>query len=101
MSATPSFIIGMINPDGVIEAGMLSAVLRVSKAELALASGLSRDAISETAQLRDIAWIVQRTLPWYGSLLQAFGGRTSSIRPLSNCGAPRTCCRQPSRAKVT
>jgi hypothetical protein len=81
MSATPSFIIGMIEPDGVIEAGRLSDMLRVSRAELALASGLSRDAVSKTARLRtpstqsrlrDVVQILQRVLPWCGSLPQAF-----------------------------
>ena len=81
MSAATSFAVEMVQSDGTVEAGRLSEALRVSKAELAAASGLSRDAVSKTvrlrapstqARLRDIVDILSRVRPWCGSLPQAF-----------------------------
>jgi hypothetical protein len=75
------FAIDMIEPNGAVEASRLSDMLRVSKAELAAAAGLSRDAVSKTARLhapatqsrlRDVVEILSRVLPWCGSLPQAF-----------------------------
>lgn len=71
----------MVEPNGAIDAGRLSEMLRVSKAELAVATGLSRDAVSKTARLRapatqmrlrNVVEILNRVLPWCGSLPQAF-----------------------------
>ncbi len=79
--AMPPFMAEILDPDGRIETGRLAHRLHVSKAELAVASGLSRDAVSKTARrtapatqtrLRDVAEIVARVLPWAGSLPQAF-----------------------------
>jgi hypothetical protein len=67
--------------DGLIEIGQISAALRVSRTELAIASGLSRDAVSKSARLRapatqsrlrDVLEILDRVRPWAGSLPQAF-----------------------------
>jgi len=55
--------------------------LRVSRAELAAASGLSREAVSKTARLRspstqrrlrEMVEVITRVLPWAGSVPQAF-----------------------------
>lgn len=70
-----------IAPDGRVETDHLAAVLRITKTELALASGLSRDSVSKVARLnsratqsrlRDMAEIIYRVTPWAGSLPQAF-----------------------------
>ena len=67
--------------DGTVEPGRLTEELRVSKAELASAAGLSREAVSKTARLkapstqrrlRDMVEIITRVLPWAGSVPQAF-----------------------------
>ena len=71
----------VVRSDGTIETNRLSAMLRISKTELAAASGLSRDAVSKTARLkapstqarlRDMVEIIGRVLPWAGSVPQAF-----------------------------
>jgi hypothetical protein len=57
---------------------------------LALASGLSRDAVSKTtrlgapatqARLREVAEIINRVLPWCGSVQQAFAWYRSQPIP--------------------
>jgi hypothetical protein len=68
-------------PDGTIEPNKLTEELRVSKAELANAAGLSRDAVSKTdrlnapstqRRLREVVEIIMRVVPWAGSVPQAF-----------------------------
>ncbi len=67
--------VGFVAPDG------LSHELRITRDELAIASGLSREAVSKTARLkgpatqarlRDILEVINRALPWAGSAPQAF-----------------------------
>src|SRR4051794_11991257 len=76
-----SFLADVIRQDGTIAPDRLTERLRISRIELAHASGLSRDAVSKTARLaspatqsrlRDIVEIINRELPWAGSLPQAF-----------------------------
>jgi uncharacterized protein (DUF2384 family) len=76
-----SFLGEVIGPGGGIEPGLLIRQLRISKTELAAASGLSRDAVfkqvrvntrATQARLRDVAEIIARVLPWAGSVAQAF-----------------------------
>ena len=85
-----AFLDEVIDQDGVIEPERLSGVLRVTKGELALASGLSRDAVSKTARLkaqatqtrlREVAEIINRVLPWCGSVQQAFAWYRSQPIP--------------------
>jgi hypothetical protein len=66
---------------GQIAVGRLSDVLHITRAQLAVAAGLSCDAVSKTARaesaatqarLRDVVEILQRVTPWAGSPLQAF-----------------------------
>jgi hypothetical protein len=80
----------LLEPDGSVEAGRLSEALRVTKAELARATGLSRDALSKTkrlhapatqARLRDVVEIINQVLPWCGSLLMAFAWYRSQPIP--------------------
>lgn len=75
------FLQQIVDRDGLVETGRLSNELRITKTELAIASGLSRDAVSKSvrlraqatqARLRDMAEIINRILPWAGSVPQAF-----------------------------
>ena len=83
----------VIGHEGLVEPDRLSLVLRVTKNELAAASGLSRDVVSKTrrlqapatqARLREVAEIVDRILPWCGSIQQAFAWYRS--QPIPACG---------------
>ncbi len=76
-----AFLTDVIRSDGFVAPDGLSHALRIAKGELAVASGLSRDAVSKTtrlkaratqARLRDVAEIINRVLPWAGSPEQAF-----------------------------
>jgi len=78
---SPSFLGEVISRDGQIDPGPLILKLGITKAELAIASGLSRDAVYKAsrlrtratqARLRDVAEIIARVLPWAGSVPQAF-----------------------------
>jgi hypothetical protein len=81
MSEPFSVLSQLIGKDGFVSATRLTDELRITKQELAIASGLSRDSISKTgrlksvatqARLRDLVEIIGRILPWAGSLQQAF-----------------------------
>jgi hypothetical protein len=85
-----AFLDEVISRKGLIEPDRLSEVLRVTKGELAAASGLSRDAISKTprlrapatqARLREVVEIINRILPWCGSVPQAFAWYRSQPLP--------------------
>jgi hypothetical protein len=84
------FLGDVIDREGFIEPGRFSHALRVTKGELASASGLSRDAVSKTtrlgapatqARLREMAEIINRVLPWCGSVQQAFAWYRSQPIP--------------------
>ena len=47
-----TFLDAVISREGLVEPDRLSGVLRVTKGELALASGLSRDAVSKIRRLQ-------------------------------------------------
>jgi hypothetical protein len=85
-----AFLDDVISTDGTIEPDRLGAALRVTKTELAAASGLSRDAVSKTRRLqapatqlrlREVAEIINRILPWCGSVQQAFAWYRSQPIP--------------------
>jgi hypothetical protein len=89
-TAERAFLDEVISRDGMVEPERFSELLRVTKGELALASGLSRDAVSKTARLRapatqtrlrEMAEIINRILPWCGSLQQAFAWYRSQPIP--------------------
>jgi Antitoxin Xre/MbcA/ParS C-terminal toxin-binding domain len=76
--------------DGRIAPDLLSAELHITKSELALAAGLSRDAVSKSARLaakatqsrlRDMVEIINRATPWAGSVGQAFAWYRSQPLP--------------------
>ena len=86
----PSFLGGVISPDGFVEPDNLTAMLHVTKSELAIAAGLSRDVVSKTrrssspatqARLREVAEVINRILPWCGSVQQAFAWYRSQPIP--------------------
>jgi hypothetical protein len=82
MAATEhAFLDEVMDPDGFIATERLTDTLRINKTQLATAFGLSRDAVSKSARwraratqtrLRDVAEIINRVLPWTGSVPQAF-----------------------------
>ena len=68
----------------------LSAALHITKSELALAAGLSRDAVSKAARsqsvvtqarLREVSEIINRVIPWAGSELAAYAWYRSQALP--------------------
>jgi hypothetical protein len=76
--------------DGLIAADQLSGLLRITRAELAIVLGLSRDAISKTtrvrspatqARLRNMVEIINRVRPWAGSPQHAFAWYRSQPLP--------------------
>lgn len=87
---TKEFLAEVLGESGLVDADRLSATFRVTKTELALATGLGREAISKTARrksratqsrLRDVAEIINRVLPWAGSVPQAFAWYRSQPLP--------------------
>jgi len=84
------FAAAVIRTDGTVDIGRLTDALHASKSQLSYASGLSRDAISKTARLRapatqarlrEMVEILNRVLPWCGSLPQAFAWYRSQPLP--------------------
>lgn len=79
--AEQPFLADVFTADGLVATDRLSRTLRITKAELASAAGLSRDAVSKTprlraratqTRLREMVEIIARVLPWAGSVPQAF-----------------------------
>ncbi len=75
---------------GLIAADRLSDLLHITRAELAVAAGLSRDAVSKRARvgapatqarLRDLLEILNRVRGWAGSPQQAFAWYRSQPLP--------------------
>jgi hypothetical protein len=85
-----TFLDQVMGREGLVEPDQLSQLLRITKGELAAASGLSRDAVSKTRRrqapatqlrLREVAEIINRILPWCGSVPQAFAWYRSQPIP--------------------
>jgi hypothetical protein len=81
MSAARDFLSEVVSADGFIATDRLTGELRITRMELANAAGLSREAVSKSvrlkarstqARLRDVVEIINRILPWAGSVQQAF-----------------------------
>jgi len=64
------FLDEVMSREGLVEPGRLSGVLRVTKGELAT-----------QARLREVAEIINRILPWCGSVPQAFAWYRSQPIP--------------------
>jgi hypothetical protein len=85
-----SFLTATAGDNGAVAADRLSDILHITRAELAVALGLSRDAVTKTARvgtqatqarLRDIVEILNRVRPWAGSPQQAFAWYRSQPLP--------------------
>jgi len=90
MAARPEFLANNLGPDGAVVVDRLVKDLHITKAELAAASGLSRDAVSKTARLKsrrtqkrlgEVVEIINRVLPWTGSVQAAFAWYRSQPLP--------------------
>jgi hypothetical protein len=88
-----SFLASSSADDGHIAANRLSALLHISRAELAAALGLSRESVTRAARarapatqarLRDMVEIINRVRRWSGSPGQAFAWYRS--QPLASFG---------------
>lgn len=90
MATNPEFLSHSLGPDGTVVVDQLVKDLHITKAELAAASGLSRDAVSKTARLKsrrtqkrlgEVVEIINRVLPWTGSVQAAFAWYRSQPLP--------------------
>lgn len=90
MATSPEFLSHSLGPDGTVVVDQLVKDLHITKAELAAASGLSRDAVSKTARLKsrrtqkrlgEVVEIINRVLPWAGSVQAAFAWYRSQPLP--------------------
>ncbi len=84
-----SFLQTVITEKGVVTSS-LADELHITKQELASATGLSRDAVTKTSRssavstqkrLREVVDIVNRIIPWAGSLPSAFAWYRSQPIP--------------------
>lgn len=87
--ASAAFLSEVTGENGV-SPDRLSAALHITKSELALAAGLSRDAVSKAARsqsvvtqarLREVSEIINRVIPWAGSELAAYAWYRSQPLP--------------------
>jgi hypothetical protein len=85
-----TFLAATASEEGLVAADRLSTVLHITRGELAVTLGLSRDAVSKTARartpatqarLRDMVEILNRVRPWAGSPQQAFAWYRSQPLP--------------------
>jgi hypothetical protein len=86
-------LIDDIRTDEVISPARLARALHATKAELAAMAGLSRDAVSKTARIRqrstqarigEVAGILSRVAGWAGSVLAAYAWYRS--QPIASLG---------------
>lgn len=90
MLVAAELIPDVISEQGAVVTDRLAEALHVSKAELARATGLSRDALSKRARagsrqtqqrLRDTVEIINRVAGWSGSVGRAFAWFRSQPLP--------------------
>lgn len=83
----------LMQPDGTVALDALLDGLHLTKTDLALVLGMSRDSLSKTSRLtaqasqrklRDFVEILVRVAPWAGSIPQAFAW--FSAQPLPSFG---------------
>lgn len=93
MSVPAELLPAVTAADGTVATDLLAATLHISKGELALAIGLSRDAVSKRSRatsrqtqqrLRDTVEILNRVAGWAGSTGRAFAWFRS--QPLASFG---------------
>lgn len=85
-----AFLTQTASETGDVAVERLSGLLHITRSELAVAAGLSRDAVSKTtrarspatqSRLRDVVEILNRVRPWAGSPQQAFAWYRSQPLP--------------------
>jgi uncharacterized protein (DUF2384 family) len=90
MSAQAELLQEVFTAQGIVASDRLAQTLRITKTELAAATGLSRDAISKRtrsesratqARLRDTVEIINRATRWSGSVGRAFAWFRSQPLP--------------------
>jgi hypothetical protein len=91
VAVTSDFFLGAVmRGDGMVDPEEMVTALRITKGELALASGLSRDAVSKSARLRapatqtrlrEVTQVINRIRSWCGSDQQAFAWYRSQPIP--------------------
>jgi hypothetical protein len=90
MSVPAELLADVVTDEGMIATDRLAARLHITKTELALATGLSRDAVSKRsrlrsrqtqARLRDTVEIINRVTDWAGSTGRAFAWFRSQPLP--------------------
>ena len=90
MSARPGFLETVIDAEGLVATDRLAEQLHITKTELAVATGLSRGAVSKQARtasratqarLRDTTEIINRVTRWSGSVGRAFAWFRSEPLP--------------------
>ena len=88
--AKAAFLDNIISADGTIEPDRFNHILRITRTELALASGLPRDSVSKSAhlraqptqkRLREVAEVINRVRLWTSSVQQAFAWYRSQPIP--------------------
>lgn len=90
MGANMNFLKQGYAPDGSIAVDDLVGYLHITKTELAAAAGLPREAVSRKARLRslrtqrrlgEMVEIINRVLPWTGTVQAAFAWYRSQALP--------------------
>jgi len=90
MATTAEDLTSILSSTGGVETDRLAELLHITKGELALATGLSRDAVSKRTRatspktqqrLRDTIEIINRAVPWTGSTARAFAWFRSQPLP--------------------
>ncbi len=90
MMSDAVFIRDVTSDTGLVAADRLSALLHITRAELAVAAGVSRDAVAKSSRvgtpatqsrLRDMVEILNRVGAWAGSPQQAFAWYRSQPIP--------------------
>lgn len=98
-----------VSGDKGVSVDRLSAALHITKSELALAAGLSRDAVSKAARsnsiatqsrLREMSEIINRVIPWTGSELAAYAWYRSQPLPSFGDATAEELVRQGQGEKV-
>ncbi|QOV96651.1 hypothetical protein [Novosphingobium sp. ES2-1] len=92
-----------------VSADKLAAALHITKSELAIAAGLSRDAVSKAtrshsvttqSRLREMSEIINRVIPWAGSVLAAYAWYRSQSLPSFGDATAEELVRQGQGAKI-
>ncbi len=93
VTSEAAFLQDVTGQNGLVAADRLSAVLRITRSEFAVAVGVSRDAVAKSSRvvtpatqsrLRDMVEILNRVRAWSGSPQQAFAWYRS--QPIASFG---------------